>query len=121
MTAMKSCQPRFLIEKCQADEVEREIRSCDRGDDVGGDGNSLLFGPLVLATNLILLLGRKVILDIERFPDLLGRLALDHVGHGLASDIQQGLDIEIIGRLHIITTAPRGQDPVRYRTTRMTG
>lgn len=35
------------------------------------DGN-LLLGPLVLATDLILLLGGEVILDIESLADLLG-------------------------------------------------
>ncbi len=62
---------------------------------------NLLLRPLVLAPNLLLLLGGEVVRDVERFPDLLGRLALDHVGHGLAADVQQGLDIEIVGRLNM--------------------
>ena len=59
----------------------------------------LLFGPLVLATNLILLFGREVILDIEGLADLFGRLALDHVGDSLAADVEQSLDVEVVGSL----------------------
>lgn len=55
--------------------------------------------PLVLAADLILLLGGEVILNIEGLADLLGGLALDHIGHGLASDIKKGLDVEIVGSL----------------------
>lgn len=59
----------------------------------------LLLGPLVLTTNLVLLLGREVILDVESLPDLLRRLALDHVCDGLAADVKEGLDVEVVGRL----------------------
>ena len=44
-----------------------------------------------LETNLFFLLGSEVVLDVEGLPDLLWGLALDHVGHGLAGDIQQPL------------------------------
>lgn len=60
---------------------------------------SLLFSPLVLTTNLVLFLGSEVVLDVESLANLLGRLALDHVGDGLAADVQQRLDIEIVGSL----------------------
>lgn len=56
-----------------------------------------ILGPLVLATDLVLLLGREVVGDVEGLADLLGRLALDHVGDGLAADVQQGLDVEVVG------------------------
>lgn len=59
----------------------------------------LLLSPLVLTTDLILLLGREVVLDVEGFTDLLWGLALDHVGDGLAADIEESFDVEIVGSL----------------------
>lgn len=56
-----------------------------------------ILGPLVLAANLLLLLRRKVVGDVEGFANLLGRLALDHVGHGLAADIKQRLNVQVVG------------------------
>lgn len=58
------------------------LKSCRTGD---GD---LLFGPLVLATDLVFLLRCEVVLDVEGLSDFLWRLSLDHVGHGLAADVQ---------------------------------
>ena len=58
-----------------------------------------ILGPLVLATNLLLLLGGEVIGDVEGFADLFRRLALDHVGDGLAANIKKGLDVKIVGSL----------------------
>ena len=46
-----------------------------------------VLGPLVLAADLLLLLGGEVVGDIERLPDLLGGLALDHVGDCLAAHV----------------------------------
>jgi hypothetical protein len=43
----------------------------------------LTVGPLVLR------LGGEVVLNVERLTDLLGRLASDHVGDGLATDIEE--------------------------------
>lgn len=60
--------------------------------------NSLL-GPLVLAANLILLLRSEIVLNVESLADFLGRLALDHISDSLAADVQQSLDIEVIGSL----------------------
>lgn len=51
-----------------------------------GSCNSLL-SPLVLTTDLVFLLGSEVVLDVEGLADLLGRLALDHVGDGLAANV----------------------------------
>jgi hypothetical protein len=34
---------------------------------------------------------------VEHLPDLLRRLPLDHVGHGLAPQIQQRLDVHVVG------------------------
>lgn len=66
----------------------------------GRDGGRLaVLGPLVLAANLLLLLGGEVVLDVERLTDLIGGLALDHVGDGLAADVEEGLDVEVVGSL----------------------
>lgn len=62
-----------------------------------GDRLTIL-SPLVLAADLILFFGREVILDVECLPDLLWRLALDHVRDRLAADIQQSLDVHVVGR-----------------------
>ena len=56
-----------------------------------------LFSPLILATNLVLLLRCEIIVDVEGLADLFRRFALDHVGNGLATNIKQSLDIEIVG------------------------
>jgi hypothetical protein len=55
-----------------------------------------VLSPFVLATDLLFLFRSEVVRDVERFPDLLWRLALDHVGHGLAANIEKGLDVEVI-------------------------
>lgn len=60
-----------------------------------------VLGPLVLAADLVLLLRCEVILDVEGFADLLWGLALDHIGNGLAADIEKGLDIEVVGGLYL--------------------
>ena len=57
----------------------------------------LLLAPLVLLPHLLLLAGGEVVLDVERLPDLLWRLPLDHVGHSLAGDVQQALDVQVVG------------------------
>jgi hypothetical protein len=48
---------------------------------------------------LFLLLRGKVVGDIEGLSDLLGRLALDHVCYGLAADVKEGFDIQVVGSL----------------------
>ena len=60
--------------------------------------NSLL-SPLVFTTNLVLLLGGEVVLNVECLSDFLRRFALDHIGYGLAADVEQSLDIKVIGGL----------------------
>ena len=45
---------------------------------------------------MLFLAGSEVILDVERFPDLFRRLALDHVGHSLARDVQESLDVQVV-------------------------
>lgn len=58
-----------------------------------------ILSPFVFTFDLSLILGSEVVLDVEGLSNLLRGLTFDHVRHGFASDIQQGLDIEIIGSL----------------------
>jgi hypothetical protein len=70
----------------------------------GTKGDRLaVLGPLVLAADLLLLLGGEVVLDVESLTDLIGRLALDHVRDGLAADIEESLDVEVVGGLQIVS------------------
>jgi hypothetical protein len=48
-----------------------------------------VLGPLVLAADLVLLLGSEVVLNVERLANLLGGLALDHVC--------DSLDVHVVG------------------------
>ena len=38
-------------------------------------------------------------MDVEGLADLLGGFALDHVGDGLASNIEELLDVQVVGSL----------------------
>jgi hypothetical protein len=58
-----------------------------------------VLSPLVLAADLLLLFLGEVVGDIKSLADLLGRLALDHVGNGLAANIKKGLDVKVVGGL----------------------
>jgi hypothetical protein len=58
-----------------------------------------VLSPFVLAADLVLLLRCEVVLDIEGLADLLGRLALDHIGDSLAADVEKSLDVEVVGSL----------------------
>ena len=55
--------------------------------------------PLVLSPDLLLLLRREVIFDVEGLPNLLGRLPLNHLSDCLASEIEEDLDVEVVGGL----------------------
>jgi hypothetical protein len=55
-----------------------------------------ILGPLILAADLLLFLGGEVIGDVESLSDLLGGLALDHVGNGLAADVKERLDVKVV-------------------------
>ena len=57
----------------------------------------LLLAPLILLPHLLFLCTGEVILDVEGLPNLLGSLALDHVGNSFAGHIQQTLDVQVIG------------------------
>lgn len=60
-----------------------------------------LFSPLILAANLIFFFGSEVILDVESLADFLGRFAFNHIGYSLATHIEKGLDVKIVGGLAI--------------------
>merc|ERR1719201_926876 len=64
---------------------------------VFGSCHLLLLAPLVLLPHLLLLTWGEVILDVECLPDLLRGLALDHVGHSLAGDVKEPLDVKVVG------------------------
>ena len=55
---------------------------------ISDHGMNLLLSPLVLTTNLILLFGREVVLNVKCLTDLLWGLALDHIRNRLAPNIQ---------------------------------
>lgn len=59
----------------------------------------ILLGPLILATDLILLLRGEIILDVKGLADFFGRFTLDHVGNGLATDVEECFNVEIVGGL----------------------
>ena len=59
-------------------------------------GRRLPLSPLVFATDLVLLLGSKIVRDIERLANLLGSLVLDHVGDRLAANIEKGFDVKVM-------------------------
>lgn len=58
-----------------------------------------ILGPLVLTADLVLLLRCEVVLDVERLSDLVRGLALDHVRNRLAADVEEGLNVEVVGSL----------------------
>ena len=62
--------------------------------------HSDLLAPLVLLANLCLLLRGEVVYDVERFSDLLWRLAFDHRRYLGAGDVKQGLDVQIVRNKH---------------------
>lgn len=66
-------------------------------------GNAVLrlsvLSPLVLAADLFLFFGGKVVGDVKCLANLLWGLALDHVGDGFAANIKKGLNIQIVGGL----------------------
>jgi len=79
---------------------------------------SLLFSPLVLTTDLVFFLLGEVVLNVEGLADLLGRLAFDHVGHGLAADVEKRFDVEVVGSL-IIWSARMRRLHLECNLTRM--
>ena len=64
----------------------------DNEDEIFQPGGSFFFTPFVLFSDLFLLAGGEIILDVECLTDILRSLSLYHVGHSLASDVQQTLN-----------------------------
>ena len=62
-------------------------RFCLDEDEKFQPGGSFFFTPFVLFSDLFLLAGGEIILDVEGLPDFLRGLSFDHVGYGLAGDI----------------------------------
>lgn len=58
-----------------------------------------ILSPLILAADVLLLLWREVVGDVESLPNLFWGLSLDHVRNGLASHVKEGLDVEVVGGL----------------------
>ena len=56
-----------------------------------------LFGPAVLLHDLRFFLGSEIVLDVEELADFLDALAFDEGGNLGAAELQQGLDIEVVG------------------------
>ena len=81
------------------------VRKRGEGGERGGETAPLLFfsffltffAPFVLLADLGLLLGAKVVGDVEGAADLLGGLALDHGGDGGAREVEEGLDVHVVG------------------------
>jgi len=61
---------------------------------------SLLLTPFIFLSNLLLFSWREIIFDVEGPSNLLRGLSFDHIGHSLAADIQQALDIQVVRSLH---------------------
>jgi len=78
---------------------DRPVRGSQVKETDAQSSGLAVLSPLVLAADLIFLLGSEVVLDVECLPDLVGRLALDHVCDRLAADVEEGLDVEVIGSL----------------------
>lgn len=71
---------------------------------------AILLGPLVLPANLVFLFWGEVILNVECFADLLWRLSLDHVGNSFTTDVEESLDIQVIGSLEtVVSTCVRSK------------
>lgn len=77
------------------------IRISDENDDKRTSNQTagmtgLVECPLVFTPDLLLFLGREIVLDVERLSDLLWCLALDHLCHCLACKIKKPLNIQVI-------------------------
>ena len=69
--------------------------------------NLTILSPLVLTSNLLFLLRGEVVGDVEGLSDFLWRLALDHVRNGLATNVEKGLDIKVVGCLKVLVSKDR--------------
>ena len=88
----KNKSPRPIDFLCKPHENQRAMVN-------DGIDSLTILGPLILTSDLLLLLWGKVVGDVERLSDLFWWFAFDHVGDSLATNIKKWLDIEIIGGL----------------------
>jgi len=65
---------------------------------------AILLSPLILPADLVFLFWGEVILNVECFADLLWRLSLDHVGNSFTTDVEESLDIQVIGSLETVVS-----------------
>lgn len=65
---------------------------------VNGWSSLGLLTPLIFLPHLRLLLGTKIIRNVERLTNFLRSLPLDHARDGRTRQIQQRLDIHVVGR-----------------------
>lgn len=56
----------------------------------------LLLAPLILFSDLFLLLWRKVILYVKCFPNFLGGFPFDHVSDSFTGYIEKSFDVQIV-------------------------
>lgn len=76
-----------------------------------GTTSSAVLGPRIVPLDLLLLLWGEVVDNTKLSTDLLWRLALDEFRHRLGGQVQQGLDVEVVGSL---------QDPTDKRESEQT-
>ena len=55
-----------------------------------------MLSPLILFHDLLLLLRREVVLNVEELADFLNALVLDQRGNLGAGEFKQGLDVEVV-------------------------
>eukprot|EP00250_Pteridium_aquilinum_P034470 c7635_g2_i1 orf=2-307(-) len=78
--------------------LERRFE-CFQSDKIIGDyvNTYLLKSPLIFPPDLFLFLWGEIIHNIENPSDLLWSFVLYHVCHSLAGQIQQILDVQVVG------------------------
>jgi hypothetical protein len=59
--------------------------------------NLEIHAPFIFFANLLFLLGGEIVFNVELLPNLLRRFALDHVGDSFATQIEQRLNIQVVG------------------------
>ena len=57
-------------------------------------------GELVFFTNALLLFWREIVIHLEELPDFLDALALNQGGDLRRAQLQQRLDVEVVGGEH---------------------
>ena len=59
--------------------------------------NSL--APPKFFVNLVLFVWTEIIVNVESLANVYPGHSLDHLGHGLAGDIQEAFDVQVVSRL----------------------